>query len=139
MKNFIVYVESGEIIRFGNCQDETFNLQANENEYLLEGITDGSQYVENGALIKIPDSPGHNFIFDYQTKSWVYDNQWAVSEALQKRDSLLKDGPDRISPIWWSSMTEKQKLDWSEYRQQLLDVTDQQGFPHDIIWPIKPM
>lgn len=27
---------------------------------------------------------------------------------------------------------------WSQYRQQLRDVTSQPGFPYEILWPIKP-
>lgn len=138
MKNFIVYIDNGKIVRFGSCQDETFDLQAKENEYVIEGITNGNQYIENGELVDITNSPGDNYIFDYQSKSWVYDTTWAIADALQKRDNLLKDGPDRISPIWWSSMTQEQQSEWSKYRQDLLDITSQPDFPHDIIWPIKP-
>jgi hypothetical protein len=27
---------------------------------------------------------------------------------------------------------------WAIYRQELRDITDQVGFPNDIIWPVKP-
>ena len=28
--------------------------------------------------------------------------------------------------------------DWTSYRQELRDITLQEGFPHEIIWPTKP-
>jgi hypothetical protein len=27
---------------------------------------------------------------------------------------------------------------WAEYRQALRDITSQQGFPHNVVWPVKP-
>ena len=28
---------------------------------------------------------------------------------------------------------------YREYRQQLRDITDQEGYPRDVIWPVKPI
>lgn len=28
---------------------------------------------------------------------------------------------------------------WSAYRQNLRDVTSQEGFPYSVVWPIKPL
>lgn len=30
------------------------------------------------------------------------------------------------------------KVAWATYRQELRDITNQVGFPTDIIWPLKP-
>ena len=37
-----------------------------------------------------------------------------------------------------SPLSEESKLDWKVYRQELRDITEQEGFPHNIIWPTKP-
>ena len=66
------------------------------------------------------------------------DEQRVTLEALRIRDDLLKNGPDRISPIWYAAMTNEQREAWAKYRQDLLDITQQPDYPHDIIWPIKP-
>lgn len=29
-------------------------------------------------------------------------------------------------------------LEWEVYRQALRDITAQEGFPHEVIWPVKP-
>jgi hypothetical protein len=30
------------------------------------------------------------------------------------------------------------KTVWAEYRQQLRDISNQEGFPHDVVWPEQP-
>lgn len=56
------------------------------------------------------------------------------SEVRRERDRLLfecdwtqaKDIPDAISTMW------------TTYRQELRDITEQTGFPFDVIWPQQP-
>ena len=38
----------------------------------------------------------------------------------------------------WASLDADTQADWATYRQALLDVPQQSGFPHDITWPTKP-
>ena len=38
----------------------------------------------------------------------------------------------------WTSLSDDKKAEWSTYRQALLDVPQQTGFPLDIQWPTKP-
>ena len=56
------------------------------------------------------------------------------------RDNRLKDEVDPIvsNPLRWADMTTEQQNAWSQYRTDLLNITDQEGFPHDITWPTKP-
>ena len=28
--------------------------------------------------------------------------------------------------------------EWKEYRQALRDISEQEGFPHDVEWPVDP-
>ncbi len=45
MKQFTVYItESGEIKRFGICQDKDFNKQAKDGESVIEGMFDSNLY-----------------------------------------------------------------------------------------------
>jgi hypothetical protein len=59
-------------------------------------------------------------------------------EVRSSRDNILKDTVDLLNPIRWEAMTEEQKQAWRDYRQALLDVPQQEGFPYDISWPSKP-
>lgn len=42
------------------------------------------------------------------------------------------------NPLRWAAMTTEQQNAWSTYRQELLDVPQQSGFPETISWPTKP-
>ncbi len=59
----------------------------------------------------------------------------AVKEHRAKRDALLQTTIDAMNPMRWETLTEPQKDAWRAYRQALLDVPQQAGFPHDITWP----
>lgn len=68
--------------------------------------------------------------------------QPSVEEVItlkrQIRDKWLRRHIDNINPMRWEEFTEEEKTAWREYRQALLDVPQQQGFPYDIDWPTKP-
>lgn len=86
-------------------------------------------------------------------ETWVsYTNEekaerealWLEKEpiALRRlRDQKLKDEVDPVASnsLRWASLTADQQQAWADYRQALLDVPSQSGFPHDIVWPNKPM
>ena len=57
MKNFIVYDATGQILRTGICQDSTFYLQAQDDEFVMEGkANDATQKIVNvGIKGKIVD------------------------------------------------------------------------------------
>jgi len=51
------------------------------------------------------------------------------------RDDLLKNNVDVVNPLRWESMSEAQRDALRAYRQALLDVPQQAGFPWDVVWP----
>ena len=57
MKNFLVHDQSGKILRHGKCQNSTFNLQAKENETVLNQKSKG-RYFKIVDGIQIPMTPG---------------------------------------------------------------------------------
>jgi|688.fasta_scaffold00131_67 hypothetical protein len=65
----------------------------------------------------------------YKTK---IDNDWAA-QVRANRDRLLKDSD-------WTQIADVPvyKTAWANYRQELRDITLQESFPFDIIWPEKP-
>lgn len=56
------------------------------------------------------------------------------------RNLLLQMEVDPIvtNPLRWGDMTSAQQAEWVAYRQALLDLPQQAGFPHDVTWPTKP-
>lgn len=63
----------------------------------------------------------------------------AAAEVRAERDNRLLE-VDAIAgnALRWSALDADTQAAWSAYRQALLDVPQQSGFPHDITWPTKP-
>ena len=61
-----------------------------------------------------------------------YDDSVAASIRSQ-RDSLLAASD-------WTQVPDApvDQAAWAVYRQALRDITTQAGFPHEVIWPVKP-
>ena len=49
-----------------------------------------------------------------------------------RRDNLIKESD-------WRAVSDRElEPEWKEYRQALRDITKQEGFPHDVEWPVDP-
>lgn len=139
MKNYIIYTELGKIVRLGTCLDSDLQYQAGLDEFVMEGTANfNTQYIVDSVVTDLPQKPAGEYYFDYLSKEWVFNYDKAVEIALFTRDNLLRNGPDRISPVWWNSMAPEEQQAWTNYRQALLDITIQPNYPQDIIWPTKP-
>lgn len=42
------------------------------------------------------------------------------------------------NPLRWADLSDATKQLWIDYRRALLDIPTQSGFPHDVVWPIRP-
>jgi len=63
----------------------------------------------------------------------------AAAEVREERDQLLLEVDAYVSnPLRWASFTSEKQAEWATYRQALLDVPQQSGFPANIVWPVKP-
>jgi hypothetical protein len=55
------------------------------------------------------------------------------------RDQMLKELDALVSnPLRWNSFSEETKQNLAQYRQALLDVPSQAGFPDNVNWPTPP-
>lgn len=63
-----------------------------------------------------------------------------TSEARYYRSQLLTEIVDPIAtnPLRWDDLSQERKDEVSAYRRALLDITDQAGFPSNIVWPEVP-
>ena len=59
------------------------------------------------------------------------DNQQAEN-IRNRRDNLIKESD------WRAVSDRKLEPEWKEYRQALRDISKQEGFPHDVKWPVDP-
>jgi hypothetical protein len=55
-----------------------------------------------------------------------------------RRNKFLSMDIDTFNAIRWDSLSQEQKSLWTNYRQDLLNIPQQSGFPEDVVWPIKP-
>jgi len=96
MKNFIIYNEEGAILRTGTCQDSTFNRQAHEGEFVIEGMAnDVTQKVVGGKVVdKTPaeieaDNPAPPVIPIENQPARITNKQW--QNILDRLTAVEKD------------------------------------------------
>lgn len=112
------------------------------SEPYIQGNYNGSEYyIVNKQPVKYPPKPkGPSYLvysFDFTNNSWVLDIQASDLKARQFRSQLFSY-VDKVNPIWLSSMNAVQQLQVANFRQDLLDVTKQENYPVDIVWPTIP-
>jgi hypothetical protein len=62
-----------------------------------------------------------------------------AAKARGQRDELLFEVDSIVgNPLRWASFSAEEQQAWADYRQALLDVPQQAGFPNTINWPTKP-
>jgi len=114
-----------------------FNVEINHPNfgwipYTLDP-SDTDETVDNDALLGLIGD-------DYEPATQAEIDATAANWARIQRDMLLETEVDPIvsNPLRWADMTTEQQNAWSQYRTDLLNITDQAGFPHSITWPTKP-
>jgi len=115
----IYKIATGEILRIVICDDP--DEQLSEGEAYLQGEFSDIEYqVVNGeAVTKQPDN---------------FDEENAAMQIRIKRNKLL-------TACDWTQVNDvpaatSQK--WATYRQALRDITGQQTFPENVVWPVAP-
>jgi len=112
------------------------------NEPYIEGrYTPATHYIDVATQtpVPMPVRPGSNYKFNYSTKQYEAPSQPAITADQARRNrNLLLSTVDSVNPIWYASLTQDQQLQLQTYRQALLDVPQQAGFPQTVEWPTKP-
>ena len=64
----------------------------------------------------------------------------AAAFVRTDRDNRLITEVDPIvsNSLRWADFTADKQSEWTQYRTDLLNITDQAGFPHSVTWPSKP-
>jgi hypothetical protein len=112
---------------------QTIARYANENGgILLSQDNDIWLYVDSGDLYEKALAGKFGEIEPYVPPLPPSDEQIA-SEVRAERDRLL------AASDWTQVLDAPVDQDaWAAYRQALRDVPQQEGFPTDVAWPIKP-
>jgi len=63
-----------------------------------------------------------------------------IKAPREARDRILVEEVDPIvsNVLRWNDMTDAKRTEWTNYRQALLDIPQQEGYPNNITWPTKP-
>jgi len=63
-----------------------------------------------------------------------------AAQVRSERDRILATVVDPLvsNPLRWSDLTSDNQAEWPRYRTALLNVPQQAGFPHSVIWPTQP-
>ena len=138
MKSFYAYMPDGEIVMVGECPDSAFHFQQFPGATISEGFAKIGQNYRNddGQICDLPSSPGIGYKFDYSIKQWVLDLNFLDNNARFTRSKLLNESDWTQIPN--NPLTTEIQQEWALYRQQLRDITDQAGYPLNIIWPTPP-
>lgn len=132
---YSIFSKSGQILRLVDCHADIINLQLGKDESVLDGwFSDSEYYVKNNIAIPFPKKPWQFCYFDYAKEIWIKDYPLAEQHVKSQRNILLTQSD-------WTQLPDvplQAKQAWAEYRQALRDITDQPGYPFDIVWPQAP-
>jgi hypothetical protein len=114
-----------------------------ENIIILDTLENFVPYKEGIEL-----APQHDGEFGWtwseENNDWIKPSDPELSQEekanviREKRQGLLRRHVDVMSGPRWEAMTEEQKQVYRDYRQALLDITEQETFPDYVVWPTKP-
>ena len=100
-----------------------------------------ASYPDGTIEVALQPSPLHKIV----DGAWIAPTQEeldvdAAENVRLKRDTRLRLDVDTIATnaLRWASLSDEQRQAWAAYRQALLDVPAQAGFPHNVTWPSKP-
>lgn len=96
---------------------------------------DGDMTIDNEQLLDLIDENGGPAPLSEEKR---YE-RYSMYVRIIREDLLIKKvDPIATNVMRYNSLTKSQKEELSKYRQQLLDVTEQEGFPYNIEWPTVP-
>ena len=64
----------------------------------------------------------------------------AAEDVRNERDNILTTVVDPLvsNNLRWAELTSDKQAEWATYRTALLNVPQQDGFPHTVAWPTQP-
>ena len=64
----------------------------------------------------------------------------AAQAVRAERDMKLATEVDPIAgnALRWAALSAEEQAAWAAYRQALLNVPEQAGFPYNVSWPVRP-
>lgn len=97
---------------------------------------DTDMTIDNNYLLSEMAKNGN--VAEYQPPSDIEIFDAKATEIRREREFKLITEVDTIAGniLRWNGLTPEQQQALSKYRQELLDITNQETFPHSVSWPV---
>lgn len=145
---YIVYNNSGTILRTGNCPISMVHLQAGENEFVMDGEADDHlNYIENGEIKEYTEEElnrKNNIPFGYIWKMPEKTYQKIASDSsiysYYENEVLIKQSKALAETDWTQTLDQPEVIReiWKPYREALRNIKYQPDYPFNVVWPHKP-
>ena len=126
----------------GQILFNTNNAAPTDITGVVEGLYNNQQYYIDVATqqpVEIPTQPTDgSYYWNPITKIWDPITPIVSAQSVRAQRNNLLSAVDQVNPIWYASLTAEQQQELAAYRQAVLDVPQQAGFPTDVNWPTKP-
>ena len=112
-----------------------------ENNAVVNMAVAEKDFADQQGWVEIPDEFGIGDLYeDGQFKKAPIDLEALANQVRAERDYCLVTFVDPLvtNPLRWNALTPEKQQEWIDYRQALLDIPEQEGFPTNVIWPMKP-
>ena len=123
-----------------NAENTMFDVEINHPEHGWIPYTlnpdDTDMTVDNSVLLTLIGSDFDAYVAPTQAE---IDAELAAGLRAERDQKLVMEvDPIAGNALRWAALTSADREAWADYREALLNITDQVGFPHDVIWPTKP-
>jgi hypothetical protein len=133
-----------EVKRLMESSDDRFQCLV---DLTMNGVTETVGYVaakddvaETGQWVYNQIITGEAGEIEDYTPPTPPTNEELAEHARNERTRLLQYVDYVVSnPLRWAAYSAEQQAVIAKYRQDLLDITDQEGFPANIVWPQSPI
>jgi hypothetical protein len=96
--------------------------------------SDTDMTVNNDDLLAAMNAAGD--VTEYVAPTQAELDVISAVSVRSARDSKLSDTDVAVSnPLRFAAMSSEKQAEWAAYRQLLLDVPQQSGFPSTVVWP----
>jgi len=123
-----------------NAENTSFYVEINHPEFGWIPYTlnpdDTDQTVSNEDLLALIGSNYSAYVAPTQDEL----DEEAARGVRYQRDYLLTTEVDPIAgnALRWNDLADAQRLAWTQYRTDLLNIPQQAGFPGNVTWPTTP-
>ena len=123
-----------------NAENTAFDVEINhpEHGWIPYGLhpDDTDMTVDNSVLLELIGTDFEAYVAPTQAE---LDAELATNLRGQRDQKLTEEvDPLVTNPLRWGELTDAKQAEWTQYRTDLLNLTDQVGFPNTVTWPTKP-